>query len=69
VETLARRHGVLLLNLETLVPPQYWGTYHKDDIDFMHFQGEGHRLLAEALRPAVESWTLGREADESVVRQ
>jgi hypothetical protein len=32
-----------------------WGTYHGDDIDFMHFQGEGHKLLATALLPHVQA--------------
>lgn len=59
VTSLAEEYSARLLNLETLVPPQYWGTYHDDDIDFMHFQGKGHQLLAQALVPHVEAM-LGR---------
>jgi hypothetical protein len=50
---LAAKYGVTLLNLENLVPNNEWGTYHKDDVDFMHFQGPGHILVADALRPTV----------------
>ena len=53
VAALAARHGVTLLNLEALVPGNLWGSYHNDDIDFMHFQGPGHQLVANALRPDV----------------
>ncbi len=48
---LCAGHGAQLLNLETLVPGKYWGRTHGDWIDFMHFQGKGHELLAEALLP------------------
>ena len=53
VEQLAEKNSATFLNLERLVPDTLWGTYHEADIDFMHFQGEGHRLLANALVPAV----------------
>jgi len=49
VERLAHDHGARFLNLETLVPPEHWGTYHNDDVDFMHFQGPGHQLLAKEI--------------------
>lgn len=54
VSDMARQHGANLVNLEALVPPALWGTYSTDDIDFMHFRGEGHKLLARALLPHVE---------------
>jgi len=44
-----------LLNLEKLVPSNLWGTYHEDDVDFMHFQGPGHQIVARALLPYVEN--------------
>jgi len=53
VEDLVRASGAVHLNLEQLVPGPQWGTYHADDIDFMHFQGSGHRLVAAALKPFV----------------
>lgn len=54
VAVLAQTYSASFLNLEALVPPSLWGTYHKDDIDFMHFQGEGHKLVAKAILPALE---------------
>jgi hypothetical protein len=53
VGEIAQRFGAHLLNLEQLVPGELWGSYTGDDIDFMHFQGPGHRLVAEALLPHV----------------
>jgi hypothetical protein len=46
-------HGAIALNLERLVPNELWGSYHAEDVDFMHFRGKGHELLAQALLPQV----------------
>jgi hypothetical protein len=54
VNIIAAQSGALLINLERLVPGNLWGSYTGDDIDFMHFQGAGHRLVAEALLPHAE---------------
>lgn len=51
---MAQSFGADLVNLEQLVPANMWGTYHSEDIDFMHFQGPGHKLVAEALLPHVK---------------
>jgi hypothetical protein len=53
LSVLSARYDAQLLNLEAIVPGNKWGTYHSEDIDFMHFQGDGHRLLAQALEPAL----------------
>ena len=53
VHEMTQRFGAHLVNLEQLVPGELWGTYTGDDIDFMHFRGPGHRLVAEALLPHV----------------
>ena len=45
VKALADRYGAKYLDLDDLVPAKYWGTYLKDNIDFMHFQGPGHKLM------------------------
>jgi hypothetical protein len=50
---LSDEFGARLLNLETLVPGDLWGSYVGEEIDFMHFQGQGHRIVAEALLPHV----------------
>ena len=52
---LASKYNAQLLNLEAEVPARLWGSYHEDDVDFMHFQGEGHSLLAQAIAPALHA--------------
>jgi lysophospholipase L1-like esterase len=54
VHEIAEEYGARLVNLEDLVPGGLWGTYTDDEIDFMHFRGPGHRLVAEALLPHVK---------------
>jgi hypothetical protein len=49
VAGLAQRTGARLVNLEKLVPDDQWGSYIGDEVDFMHFRGKGHQLLAEAV--------------------
>lgn len=45
----------LLFNFESIVPAQYWGTKDattfggEKEIDFMHFQAAGHKILADSL--------------------
>ena len=51
VEDMAQKFGATALNLEKLVPGDLWGSYHKEDLDFMHFQGPGHRIVADAILP------------------
>jgi hypothetical protein len=58
---LCAEHGAELLNLETLVPGQYWGRTNGDWIDFMHFRGEGHQILARAMLPALRRAFAGQE--------
>jgi len=55
VRFIAEKQGAFFSNLENLVPANLWGS--KDatsagggvELDFMHFQGGGHRVLAEKL--------------------
>lgn len=60
IERMASAQGATFLNLERLVSGRFWGTRRsqslgKDvEIDFMHFQAQGHHLLAEAVGPSVE---------------
>lgn len=52
---IAQKHKVALLNFEGLIPSELWGSrpsnYYTDnlDLDFMHFQEGGHRLLADEI--------------------
>lgn len=54
VEAACRAHGAAFHDLEDLVPGELWGAKQSTsgggvELDFMHFQGPGHVLLAEAL--------------------
>ncbi len=51
IEAMAKSKNFAFMNLESLVPNDRWGAYVADEIDFMHFQGRGHQLLAAALWP------------------
>lgn len=59
VQSLAIKYNMEFLNLENLVPPALWGTKESTDgggaqeLDFMHFQSGGHKLLADHLAEAV----------------
>jgi hypothetical protein len=58
---LAQAYSVKLSNLEGLIPPNLWG--EKDstvlkgsggELDFMHFQGAGHKLLASEIKKLID---------------
>ena len=55
IKIIAKKHNTTLLNLENLVPNKYWGlkgstsTSDTSEIDFMHFQSEGHLILSKEL--------------------
>ena len=53
IAAMTTARGALLLNLERIVPNNLWGSYHADDVDFMHFRGKGHELLAQAILPQI----------------
>lgn len=53
------RENVSCVNLEKVVDGKYWGysapsqLFQTKDYDFMHFQAEGHKLLADSLKPHI----------------
>ena len=51
ISDLSRRYTTHFMDFDNLVPGQLWGTpdISTGEVDFMHFQGNGHRLLAEAI--------------------
>jgi hypothetical protein len=55
VALLAGKYGVIFVNLENLVPDEFWGRKDgtsvsaKAEMDFMHFTAPGHALLTEAI--------------------
>lgn len=66
VQLLAKKYHVAFFNLESLVPSELWGTKVSttggvsQEIDFMHFQADGHKLLADKLAELVGSMWLGQ---------
>ncbi len=55
VRALCEEHAATYVDLEHLVPAELWGLKDattiggEPELDFMHFQGEGHRLVADAI--------------------
>jgi len=55
IEDMAKNYKIYFTSLENLISSESWGTKastsleDKSEVDFMHFQAEGHRLLAEAI--------------------
>jgi hypothetical protein len=39
-----------IYDLDTVVPAKYWGVTNGDWVDFMHFKGAGHKILAKELQ-------------------
>lgn len=60
-QAIATERGITFLNMESLVPSQFWGLKDSTtaggaaEIDFMHFQTGGHRLLANQMRQALNT--------------
>jgi len=72
IEAKAASDGFAFLDLQSLVPNDQWGSYVAENVDFMHFQGNGHKLLAGALLPYVDKLTglgLDRKAASEMIRQ
>lgn len=59
VEALTKDFSAVYTNLETLVPDDLWGTKGAtaiggdEELDFMHFQAAGHKILANELEVLV----------------
>ena len=55
IKKFSEEYKVNFISLENLVPSKFWGRKAStnlkgnEEVDFMHFQFEGHRLLAEAI--------------------
>lgn len=52
IKNLCKRKYCTFLNLENVVPNQFWGKksstslFRKNELDFMHFTGLGHKIFA-----------------------
>ena len=55
MQALSISRGAYFVDLENLVPAEYWGTKtsttggSEQELDFMHFESAGHQLLSKAL--------------------
>jgi hypothetical protein len=47
LKRVTEEHGGYYADLDKIVPDNFWGADTHDDIDFMHFQGPGHVILAD----------------------
>lgn len=54
VQAMAAKHRAIYADLDTAVPDQLWGTVNGQDIDFMHYQGPAHLLVAERLAAIIK---------------
>ena len=54
-KNIALKYKVNFTSLENIVPAEFWGFKNstnlekKRELDFMHFTGKGHKLLADSL--------------------
>jgi hypothetical protein len=55
VQHLAKSYDATYLNYESLVPGENWGSNFGEDIDFMHFQEAGHKIIAKEILSALQS--------------
>jgi hypothetical protein len=56
LEKKSEKYSAYFYDLSDLVPPGYWGTFdgtsssgNKGEVDFMHFQPGGHKILGNKL--------------------
>jgi hypothetical protein len=68
IKNIAEEYKVYFTSLEDLVPSEFWGRKASanlkgdEEVDFMHFQVEGHRLLAEAIFLEISNiWQLSKK--------
>ena len=54
-DAAASADAAIFLDLNKLVPNDLWGLHHGRDVDFMHFQGQGHRMLGRRVADAIRT--------------
>ena len=66
LDIISTQHSIKFLNLENIVPNHLWGEKdptsisRENEIDFMHFQEPGHKILSETLySEMINYWSEG----------
>ena len=55
VAELANQYSAQFLNFEDAIPGEYWGSNFGEDIDYMHFREQGHKIIADKLLPFIRA--------------
>ena len=59
LEELAQSQSISFLNIDTIIEGKYWGysastqLFKEKDYDFMHFQADAHKIIADTLKPHI----------------
>jgi hypothetical protein len=59
LEELAKNESLSFLNIDNIIEGKYWGysastqLFKDKDYDFMHFQAEAHKIIADTLKPYI----------------
>lgn len=47
--------AAIFLDLDELVPANLWGLHHGRNVDFMHFEAQGHRMLGQRIAETIRA--------------
>ncbi|MBY0111325.1 MAG: hypothetical protein K2Y21_00780 [Phycisphaerales bacterium] len=62
LEAACARDGASFVDLDRLIPDNLWGTV-SDQVDFMHFQGKGHEILANRVTQEIRKIEASGQAE------
>jgi hypothetical protein len=57
IEELANQHATSCVDIDNIIEGKYWGysastqLFKDKDYDFMHFQAEAHKIMADSIKP------------------
>ena len=67
IESIANLYSSKFFNFENIIPPSYWGSKKSTtlennfELDFMHFQYAGHKILADTLSGYIKNIFLNND--------
>jgi len=59
LNNIAKNYSVTLIDIDNIIKGKYWGysaptqLFNEKDYDFMHFQSEAHKIMADTLKPYI----------------